>query len=194
MLYAADWMQPDPQHIESRPPTGRWVTTKEAAELLSTTIEAIRARVKRGTLRKDKGSDGTVYIWIEAEQQEPGDNRTRPDGDRTSDQMAPDASQRATHTPSETALVEALRDQVEMLQTELRSQVAVLRDELVAWQEEARRKDAIIMAMAQRIPELPPPRESPVTASEDAGRGRVPPEQETADSRSWWRRIFNSSA
>jgi hypothetical protein len=48
--------------------------------------------------------------------------------------------------------------------------IEFLRAELAAWQEEARRKDHIIAALTERIPELEPasePRESPVAASEN---------------------------
>ena len=48
--------------------------------------------------------------------------------------------------------------------------IEFLRAELAAWQEEARRKDHIIAALTERIPELEPasePQESPVTASEN---------------------------
>lgn len=72
--------------------------------------------------------------------------------------------------------------------------IEFLRSELALWQEEARRKDHIIAALTERIPELPPPdmpssdtRESSVSASEEPDRGKVPPEEER---RSWWRRFF----
>ncbi len=47
-----------------KPPIGRRVTVKEAADLLGISPEAVRARIKRGTLYKEKGSDGTVYVWL----------------------------------------------------------------------------------------------------------------------------------
>ena len=55
--------------------------------------------------------------------------------------------------------------------------IGFLRSELALWQEEARRKDHIIAALTERIPELEPvreapsePRGGPETASEGSGR------------------------
>ena len=77
----------------------------------------------------------------------------------------------------------AARDQ------ELEDQFNYLRRQLDVWQEEARRKDAIIMTMAQRIPELEPasePSESPETAT-PAGEGV---ETLAAEKPSWLKRFF----
>jgi len=72
----------------------------------------------------------------------------------------------------------------------LESEVEYLREEAREWKEESRRKDTILLTMAQRIPELeaaPETTESPVTSYEEESRGDVPQEAERA---SWWRRIF----
>jgi hypothetical protein len=77
---------------------------------------------------------------------------------------------------------------------ELRTHNEHLRQEVEAWREEARRKDAILMTMAQRIPELEAaqePRGGPLRASEEADNGKTPPEQQkTSERRSWWRAFF----
>ena len=82
---------------------------------------------------------------------------------------------------------------------ELRAHNESLRQEVEAWREESRRKDSILMAMAQRIPELEPakdsssePPESPVTASgePDQGMAASSEQQETSPRRSWWRQFF----
>jgi hypothetical protein len=55
---------------------------------------------------------------------------------------------------------------------------------------ELERKDAILMTLAQRVPELEAPSEpvqSPTAASNGEDKGLVPPD---AENRSWWRRIF----
>ncbi len=44
---------------------GTRVTQREAAEQLGVTVEAIRKRVARGTLRSDKGEDGRRYALVQ---------------------------------------------------------------------------------------------------------------------------------
>jgi hypothetical protein len=47
---------------------GTRVTQREAAERLGISVEAIRKRVKRGTLRSDKGGDGRRYVYLDTDQ------------------------------------------------------------------------------------------------------------------------------
>ncbi len=129
----------------------RRVTVKEAAGILGISPEAVRARIKRGTLHKEKDQDGTVYVRL--------------DGDGTGD---------GTHYAHQG------RDEL----------VAQLRAEVEAWREESRRKDHIIAALVQRVPELEAARDE-TQAPEPSGSGDVPPEpEEAAQPRSWWRRFF----
>jgi hypothetical protein len=57
---------------------GTRVTQREAAERLGISVEAVRKRVKRGTLRSDKGEDGRRYVYLDTDpdaggpQPEPG--------------------------------------------------------------------------------------------------------------------------
>jgi hypothetical protein len=72
---------------------------------------------------------------------------------------------------------------------ELRDHNNYLRHQLEVWQEEARRKDHIIAALTERIPELEAPEErseSPETSSASA-EGVEAPEEEK---RPWWVRLF----
>ena len=78
--------------------------------------------------------------------------------------------------------------------TSLKSEIESLKHDREVWQEEARRKDTIIMALTNRIPELeaspespPDAPESPPKDSDTQSRGVIPPDQ---DRPSWWRRIF----
>ncbi len=144
------------------------MTVQEAARLLDTTVEGVRSRIKRGTLVKEKGEDGTVYVLLEADQASPGGDQTSA---RTSDWAATEG-------------------RTNELIEELRAQNEHLRSELSIRNEELRRKDTILMTMAQRIPELEPaqdPREPPVSTSKEQGSSEPPPDQAR---RSWWRRLF----
>jgi hypothetical protein len=40
------------------------LTLSEAAQVLGTSKDALRMRVKRGTLRPEKGEDGRVYVGV----------------------------------------------------------------------------------------------------------------------------------
>src|SRR5215204_3676508 len=51
-------------------------TVREAAELLNITPEAVRARLFRGTLQRETGDGGTVYVVL----------RTQPNSDQSHDQ------------------------------------------------------------------------------------------------------------
>ena len=80
----------------------------------------------------------------------------------------------------------------------MQEQVSYLKAVVQTRDEELRRKDHIIAALTERIPELEAPREAAseareghVTASEGADKGSTPPEQqETSQRRSWWRAFF----
>jgi hypothetical protein len=93
-----------------------------------------------------------------------------------------DAEQYAEHHANDApGVVEVLREQ----NGDLREQIEFLRDEL-------RRKDAILMSLTQRIPELEPaekPPEAPETPTEEAERPATGGVQEGAQ-RPWWRRVF----
>jgi Tfp pilus assembly protein FimV len=190
-------MRPDPDQTLDQTatglPTGRRVTVREAAGLLGTTVEGVRSRIKRGTLTKVKGEDGTVYVLLDPDQ-------ASPDG-------GPDAAQ-TTDRAAAQAATDARTDE---LIAELRAQNEHLRDELSLRNEELRRKDTILMTLAQRVPELEPAREdrpqasptggreSSVTPSEGASSTTAPPaaeqpvaeEGKRAEPRpSFWRRLF----
>jgi predicted ArsR family transcriptional regulator len=163
------------QYNDDRQPTNQKATVQDAAKILGITPEAVRQRLKRGTLAKEKALDGTVYVLFNADQ------------DRHKDVWTND-------TPRDLAFMQAHLDS-------LQEQIKHLRAELETRNDDLRRKDTIIAqmnqtlaAMAQRIPELEPARETPsepaelsVKPSSEEGKGTVPPESEK---QSWWRRIF----
>ena len=126
---------------------GRRVTQREAAEILGVSVEAIRKRVKRGTLRSEKGEDGRRYVCLD-----PAPDAARPQADHAGHAYSQaEGGRHADPAP----LVEELRDQVGYLRDQLRREQDA--------HAEARR---IIAALTSRIPELEPPR-SPVEHQED---------------------------
>jgi hypothetical protein len=61
---------------EDQSQTGRQrLTVAEASEVLGITVEAVRGRIKRGTLEHERDS-GTVYVLLPADQ--PTATRYRP--------------------------------------------------------------------------------------------------------------------
>jgi excisionase family DNA binding protein len=136
------------------------VTVEEAAKLLDVSVDAVRKRIERGTLRSEK-IEKTRYVLLDGVMTHPAQHMTtQQDHDMT-------------------ALVASMQDQIDTLKQQLEDR-----------KEEARRKDAILLTMAQRIPELEAPseaRESPVTLSEEPASPSASPGRERP---SWWRRVF----
>jgi hypothetical protein len=140
----------------------------EAAELLGTSKDAVRMRVRRGSLRSEKGEDGRVYVYVEPDQ---------------------DTVHAGSEGEASGELVAELRDRVGSLERELER--AHERDR------ENRRIIAALTQRIPEI-EAPPaePPESPTAATEQSGRVEPQPQvegvQEAAEPRSWWRRVFGS--
>jgi hypothetical protein len=148
------------------------LSVSQAAEVLGVTQAAIYKRIQRGTVAHDKDSEGHVFIYLDASDIPPDKSMDEPD-------MSTDGSMDRSNGAE--------------LIAELRTHNEHLRQEVEAWREEARRKDAILLTMAQRIPELEAPsdpRKGHVTASEEADKGTAPPEQQPSERRSWLYRFF----
>ena len=140
-------------------------TIAEAAKKLEITQEAIRARIRRGTIEHDKDESGKTYVYltdVEAHNQQE-DN---------------------------TVVNGVVNDYI----TSLKSEIESLKADREVWQEEAKRKDAIIMALTNRIPELeapPEPAGKPVSPVNGESKGSVPSDDQNGSERvSWWRKIF----
>jgi hypothetical protein len=154
------------------------VSVAEAARRLGVSQDAVYKRIKRGTIPWEKGADDKTYVWIE----EPN---VSVDSPRSSTDRRYDSSTEQSTDP----LLDELKDRIRFLEAELDDR-----------KDEARRKDSIIMALTQRVPELEAPsepREAPERASEEQERGatRETPfieESETSrpERRSWWRQFF----
>lgn len=144
--------------------TTRRLSVLDTAEHLGVSVNAVRMRIRRGTLASEKDEDGTVWVLVS--------------------DYSPDDSQTTRQTSGQ---VEDLREQVAYLK-----QIISTRDE------EIRRRDHIIAAMAQRIPELEaapqqeasqPSEETPSAPTDSepvVGSGEAP-RSLTARLRRWWR-------
>jgi hypothetical protein len=94
------------------------------------------------------------------------------DGDETSNDVTTDAS---TDPSINTVLLAELRNRVRFLEEELQ------------------RKDAILMALVQRVPQLEPaqqPPGAPETAADEPGRVEPRARATEAAERPWWKRLF----
>jgi hypothetical protein len=190
MQSTSDQSQLNADQSVDQPPINRRFNVHEAASILGITPEAVRARIQRGTLTKEKDADGAVYVRLNADQ-------LQPSGDETNSGSRSDADQtdaESSSEPADPALVEALQERIEYL-----TKIIDTRDE------EIRRRDTIIMTLSQRIPELEAPaspdqaswhslepRESPVAASEESGNGTTAEEYQegSQERRSWLYRFF----
>jgi hypothetical protein len=143
----------NPPFAQTGPERQRY-TVAEAARILNTTAEAIRSRLKRGTL--DGVKEGTtVYVLLSPDQ--------TPSGHRS------DTAQTADPALSQSNL----------LISEMRSRVEDLRAQLEAERRANEQNTRIIAALTSRLPELPAaqerPRQSPPgqpAAAEEGDRER----------------------
>lgn len=111
------------------------VTVQEAAQRLGISQDAVRQRIRRGSMRHDKDDKGRVYVYL--------------DPTNTPTTLVHHAPRGTVHDASRS----------NELVTELRNRIQFLETELADRKEESRRKDHIIAALTQRIPELEPPSE-----------------------------------
>jgi hypothetical protein len=146
------------------------VTIREAATRLGVTEAAIRKRIQRGSLGKEMGQDGRVYVSLDLSQ---------------------DKSHSESQVESE-ALVESLQDQISFLRTQLdvRAEEIQRRDVIISQLTQAN------AALAARVPELEAaqqPSEGAENAAEPVARVS-PTNNDTAEpersDRPWYRRWF----
>ncbi len=144
----------------------------EASKILGVTVEAVRGRIKRGTLEHERDS-GTVYVLLHADQTPTG---PQPDADQPSDRLQSDSG----------VLTSELRDRLRYVEGQLEAERQA--------HAEARR---IIAGLVERMPAIEAPRESPEgpqTVEEEPERAEPQPSpsapQTAAQRRPWWRRII----
>jgi hypothetical protein len=133
--------------------TKRRTTVAEAAELLGISAEAVRGRIRRGTLPVER-EGGTVYVLLDA----PAGYRTTGDRSRTTVDQPTDRTD---------LLIAELQDRVRSLEEANRENRRII----------AALTQRIPEIEAPREHEATPePREAPVTATEQPGRvGPQPP-------------------
>jgi hypothetical protein len=158
----------------SRKLSGNRASVYEAADILGVTVDAIRKRIQRGTIPHQRDEDGRVWVLLDTASSLQDATTSRVSGD----------AEYAYPTEIRDELVVSLKDQVEYLR-----RVIGARDL------ELQRKDSIIAALTQRIPELEPPQEaSPEPQGSPADVTEEPSDTHEAPSkmerRSWWRRFF----
>src|SRR5215207_9041118 len=108
----------------------RRVTVPEAAEILGISPEAVRARLNRGTLKREKGGDGTAYVRLNADQMRSnGDHTEHSNADRM--RKNADSTVEGETSVKNSLVFELMQDQISFMRSELE------------------RKDTIIMSLTQ---------------------------------------------
>jgi hypothetical protein len=148
---------------DDRPLTERRTTVAEAAEILGISAEAVRGRIRRGTLPVERDG-GTVYVLLE------GDDHAR----TTADQPRTTADQPG--------------DRTDLLIAELQDRVRSLEE---ANRENRRLLAAALERIPPQLEAPPEPAESPETATDGEADPRPGGVQEGAQ-RPWWRRWFGA--
>ena len=149
-------------------------TVEEAAKILGTSENAVRKRIERGTLPSEK-VDGVRYVLLL-------DSDMPQHAPDTADDTVTDMS---TGMPADLSLMQAHLDSMQ-------EQVGYLKAVVQTRDEELRRKDHIIAALTERIPELEAPRETTRSArTPSVDTGEVPSEEKPRPTqRSWLHRFF----
>lgn len=153
----------------------------DAAKALGLTEEAVRQRVKRGTLDSIKVG-GNLFVLLDTGRS----NDTS--YDRSNDHEQPVVEGPNDRSSEMSRLVETLEDEV-----------AHLRRQLDQANDRDRDNRRITAGLVQRVPELEAPRETrdaPETVTVGTDRDVVPPETQEPSQRrerkSWWRLLFGS--
>jgi hypothetical protein len=149
---------------EDRTPPKRRTTVAEAAEILGISAEAVRGRIRRGTLPVERET-GTVYVLLDSTT----DRRTTGDQSRTTDDQPDDRTD---------LLIAELRDRVRSLEEANR---------------ENRRIIAALTSRIPAIEAPPDERGSPQTVREEQEGAEPRPaagEAQEGVQRPWWRRMF----
>jgi hypothetical protein len=158
------------------PPTDHVrLSVAEAARALGITEGAVRSRIKRGTLPTIK-EDGNVFVlW----------------GSGTSEANHPTYTDEPRDVPTGEPSDQPEQPQAGELVESLREQIDYLKGQLDVEREAGRRKDHLLAAALERIPQIEAPQEAsetpPRRSEAKEGEERV---QDDGERLSWWRRLF----
>jgi hypothetical protein len=148
----------------------RALTVADAASALGITQDAVRKRIRRGTIQSEKDESGRIYVYVPASETV---HKTGQDTDQ----------------PQSTS---------DALISEMRERITSLERQLEAERQANNEHRRLLAAALERIPpQLEAPseaRESPETIEGGAERADPRPAtggaQEGVQRRSWWRRVF----
>lgn len=140
--------------------TSRRLTVQEAAEVLGTSVDAVRMRVRRGSLDSEKEPDGRVYVHLNGDSSE---TKLRLDGEPT-------------------AVISAKDETIAVLREQLQAEREAHR--------EARRIIAGLVQRVPELeaPDRGP--RDAESAGEAPVMGGASGEPQEAAERPWWRRVF----
>jgi hypothetical protein len=146
--------------------TRQRLTVQEAAEVLSTSVDAVRMRLRRGSLDSEKDPDGRVYVWVDGDSSE---TELRLNGESS-------------------ALISAKDETIGVLTEQLQA-------ERQAHAEARRLLAAALERIPPQLEAPQEPPGAPETAAEgregaEQPRSGTAGTQEGAQPRSWWRRMF----
>jgi hypothetical protein len=180
------------------------VPLREAAQLLGVSKDAVRQRIRRGTIRSDKGEDGRVYVYVDAS----------PDDVHEVTSIADPRDQLIEHLRGE---VEAWREESRRKDTIIMNMTEAMKalsppEPRLAQEEEPPPQEEPYAAHTREYaseatptpqpgrvgPQTPlegaqePSQASVTAADEQQGRGPVPDAGRPQEpiSRPWWRRVF----
>lgn len=151
-------------HGGDRSHARRRLTVAQAADQLGVTVDAIRSRVKRGSIDHVR-EGGRVYIML-------GGAQHATSRDQGTDRDTAQATEAGPGNRDD--LVEELRDRVRYLEVE------------------SRRKDHLLAAALERIPAIEAPQEATESPESAEPRSATGEQQEPTSPRPWWRRMFGT--
>jgi excisionase family DNA binding protein len=138
------------------------VTVQEAAQRLGISQDAVRQRIRRGSLQHEKDVDGRVYVYLDPNDTRQQDVHRDSHGD--------------VHDAFTGVLVDELKDRVRFLEDELRRKDTILMS---------------LVQRVPELEAPSEPRRAAEASSEEPGRGRTPSEEKKpSQRRSWWRAFF----